>query len=82
MKTRARKMGNSQGVLIPKSLLAEIGLKDEVSMMVEDHALVLRPVRQQLREGWAEASRAIAEAGEDDLVWPEAEHAKDAQWQW
>ena len=42
MKTTIRKLGNSQGVLIPKPLLAQVGLVGEAEMRVEDGALVLR----------------------------------------
>ncbi len=82
MKTRIRRMGNSQGVLIPKPLLAQAGLEAEVEMTLEDGAIVLRrPVRPP-REGWAEASRRLAEAGEDGLVWPEFGNADDAEFRW
>ncbi|HET7267854.1 MAG TPA: hypothetical protein VFJ15_07060 [Oleiagrimonas sp.] len=82
MRTTIRKIGNSQGVLIPKPLLAEVGLDGDAIMTVEDHALVLRPANRAPRSGWAEASRRIAEAEDDGLVWPDFEHDEDAQWQW
>ncbi|MGH8271186.1 MAG: AbrB/MazE/SpoVT family DNA-binding domain-containing protein [Gammaproteobacteria bacterium] len=82
MKAVIRKMGNSQGVLIPKPVLAQVGFEDEAIMTVEDHALVLRPVRRPPREAWAEASRRIAEAGDDAPVWPVFEHTEDEQWTW
>ena len=37
-----RPMGNSQGVIIPKLVLAQVGLEDEAEMTVERGALVLR----------------------------------------
>ena len=42
MLTTIRRMGNSQGVLIPKPLLQQIGLEDKAEMRVEGDALVLR----------------------------------------
>ena len=65
-----RQIGNSQGIVIPKPLLAQIGLIDEaaVEISVENGTLVLRKPRRAVREGWAEAARAIAERGEDTLV--------------
>jgi len=50
MKTTIRKMGNSQGVILPKPLLAQVGLKDEAER-VEDHAIVIRRPRGAIREG-------------------------------
>ena len=70
MKTTLRKIGNSQGVLLPKPLLAQIGVVgDELEMSVEDTAIVLRRVRK-VREGWAEAA---AEIGADPLTEEEIE---------
>lgn len=82
MRTTIRKMGNSQGVIIPKPLLAEVGLTDEAVMSIENDALVLRPVRRSPREGWADASREVAEQGDDALVWPEFVNYDDKHLKW
>jgi antitoxin MazE len=82
MKTTIRRMGNSQGVLIPKPLIAQIGLQDEVEMTVERDAIVLRKPRESARQGWAPAARAIAAGGEDELAWPEFANAADAKLKW
>ncbi len=42
MKATLRKMGNSQGVLIPKAILTQLAITDELDMTVEDGAIVLR----------------------------------------
>lgn len=34
------------------------------------------------REGWAEASREVADAGDDKLVWPEFNNAEDVNLAW
>lgn len=75
-------MGNSQGVLIPKPFLVQLGLEDEVEMAVENDAIVLRRPRHKAREGWAEASKAIAESGDDALVMGEFGNADDAELSW
>jgi antitoxin MazE len=82
MKTTIRKMGNSQGVILPKPLLAQVGLKDEAELVVEVNAIVIRRPRGAIREGWAEASQAIAAAGDDGLVWPEFGNEDDTHLQW
>jgi len=82
MKTTIRKMGNSQGVILPKPLLAQVGLEDEAELVVEDDAIVIRRPRGAIREGWAEASQAIAAAGDDGLVWPEFGNDDDTHPQW
>ncbi len=82
MLTTIRKMGNSQGVLIPKPLLQQIGLADRAEMVVEGDALVIRRPKSAPRSGWAEASKALAEAGDDGLVWLEFANEDDASLQW
>ena len=76
-------MGNSQGILIPKPLLAQVGLEGEAEMTVEDGAIVLRKPRQPAtRTGWGQAAQAIAEAGDDALVMPDFGNQGDTEFQW
>lgn len=84
MKTAIRKMGNSHGVIIPKPLLAEIGVRaeDSVDMTVKQGKIVIAPLRRHPREGWAEDSKRLAEAGEGDLVWPEFGNDADKDLKW
>lgn len=84
MKTAIRKMGNSQGVIIPKPLLAEIGAaaNDQVDMKVEEGRIVIAPVKDDPRAGWAEDSKRLAEAGEGGLVWPEFPNKDDENLEW
>lgn len=82
MRTVIRRMGNSQGVLIPKPLLAQVGLEREAEMRVERGALVLRKPRRTVRKGWAEASKALADAGQDKLLWPDFANEADAKLKW
>lgn len=82
MKTAIRRMGNSQGVIIPKPVLAQVGLEDEAEMIVEKDCIVLRRPQNKAREGWAEASQKIAAQRDDELVWPEFANEGDADLQW
>ena len=82
MKVTIRKMGNSQGVIIPKPVLAQVGLVAEAEMKVENDVIVLRKPLSAPRAGWAEASRKLAAAGEDELVWPELANEMDKDLKW
>jgi antitoxin MazE len=79
-----RQIGNSQGVVIPKPVLAQLGLdrKAGAEMTIEDGALVLRRPASPARTGWAEAARGIAEAGDDELVMGEFGNAEDSELIW
>jgi len=82
MKTAIRRMGNSRGVIIPKPVLAQVGLEDEAEMIVEKDRIVLRRPQNQARQGWAEASQKISAQRDDELVWPEFPNEGDADLQW
>ena len=56
MKGRLVRIGNSRGVRLPKPVIEEAGLTDEVEVRVRDGAVVIRPIAQA-RSGWAEAAQ-------------------------
>ena len=82
MEVAIRKMGNSQGVLIPKPILAQLGLEGTADLQVRDGVIEIRSVRRNPREGWAEDARRLAEQGDDALVWPEFANEADNQLVW
>jgi antitoxin MazE len=82
MLTTIRRLGNSQGVLIPKPLLQQVGLVDQAEMRVEGDSLVLRRPKGEPRSGWAEVCQKLAAAGDDALVLPEFANEEDAELTW
>ena len=87
MRATVRKLGNSAGVVIPRAMLAEIGLSpgDAVDLALEDGRIAVtpvKPVKKRPREGWAEAFQEIADAGDDALVWPEFGNEGDDELKW
>ena len=82
MLTTLRKLGNSRGVIIPKPMLAQVGMIGEAEMKVENGAIVLRPARRTPREGWAEASRAVAADAGEGMAWPEFANDGDSALRW
>lgn len=84
MKSAIRKMGNSHGVIIPKPLLEEFGAKvnDPVEIKIRKGKLVVTPAKRHPREGWAEASKRLRDAGEVGLVWPEFANDGDKDLKW
>ncbi len=67
MKARIVKIGNSQGVRIPKLMLERSRLADEVEIDAQDHQIVIRSARQP-RQDWETAFRAMARCGDDELL--------------
>ena len=77
-----RRIGNSLGVLIPKPVLAQVGLSKQAELTVERGAIVLRKPRGAARLGWAEAAEAVAAQGEDELLMGEFANAGDLELEW
>jgi antitoxin MazE len=77
-----RQIGNSQGVVIPKPVLAQVGLVAEAEMTVERGAIVLRKPSKSRRSGWADAARAVASRGSDELVMGEFGNEGDSELAW
>lgn len=82
MEVAIRKMGNSQGVLIPKPVLAQVGLRGKADLQVRDGIIEIRPIIPNPREGWADDAKRVAEAGSDALVWPEFANESDRNLTW
>ena len=67
MKARLVRIGNSRGVRLPKPLIEEARLKDEVQLRVRDGAVIITSLTRP-RFGWAEAARRAHEGGQDRLL--------------
>ena len=82
MEVAIRKMGNSQGVLIPKPILAQVGLEGSADLQVRDGVIEIRPVRRNPRDGWEQDARRLAVEGGDALVWPGLANEGDDELAW
>ena len=82
MKARLVQIGNSRGVRLPKPLIEEIGLTDEVELRVREGAIVILPARAP-REGWAEAAQLLHGRGEGGLLdAPTPTRFDEESWEW
>lgn len=82
MEVAIRKMGNLQAVLIPKPILAQVGLEDRADLQVRDGAIEIRPIRRNPRQGWVKDAERFAQDGEDALVSPELANQGDDDLDW
>ena len=67
MKTKLIRIGNSQGVRIPKPLIEESGLTEEIEMILKDNEIILRSA-ETTRKNWDEAFEKMAEQDDDVLL--------------
>lgn len=67
MKTNIIKIGNSQGIRIPKVVLKQTNLSGEVELEVLEERIVVHKI-SHVRKGWRDEFRSMAEAGDDKLL--------------
>lgn len=67
IRTRIVKIGNSQGIRIPKLLLEQSGIHTEVEIEVHGDHLTIRTA-PRLRSGWDEAFALMAKQNDDVLL--------------
>ena len=75
-------IGNSKGIRIPKSVLDQCHMENEVVMEIEDDRIILKPVHTRPREDWAEQFSTMHEKGEDDLLIDDAIGLDAEAWEW
>lgn len=80
-----RKIGNSQGVLLPRTMLQQAGIGSTVDIEIADGALILRAVKKHPRDGWEEAFNQVIEKDEtpkNDLFNGLGNKFDQTEWTW
>jgi len=83
MKTTLIAIGNSRGIRIPKPLIEQCGLADEVELDVRDNSIVIHSPRKP-REGWSKAFTQMARLKDDRLLDRESSPSRwdSEEWEW
>ena len=82
MKTHLVRIGNSRGVRLPKTIIAQAGLTEEVELEVRDGAVVIARATST-RSGWAAAASEIRQRTEDRLLdTPTRTRFDEKEWEW
>jgi antitoxin MazE len=84
MRTSIVRIGNSQGIRIPKVILEQCQLGPDVELEVENRKLIIRSASQP-RRGWEEKFQSMASAEDDTLLDGELVNQTtwdENEWQW
>ena len=84
MKTKLIRIGNSKGIRIPKPVLEQTGISDEVEMEIFDQHITIRSA-SKVRARWEQAFQEMARQGDDkliDLAVDKATEWDEDEWQW
>jgi len=83
MKTKIVRIGNSNGIRLPKPILEQCRLIDAVELEIQDDRLVIRPIHST-RSGWERAFAEMAKKGGDTLLQPDPRNTEwdKNEWRW
>ena len=77
------KIGNSQGVRIPKAIIKQAHLENSpLEFEVTAGGLLIKPTKKRPREGWAEAFKQMAHTGDDALLIDDGLDLDFEGWEW
>ena len=83
MRSNIRSIGNSKGIILPQSFLKECFIEEEVNIEVKDNHIVISPVGDVKRKGWADAFKEMANNNDDELLLPDVFEDEDTtDWKW
>ena len=71
VKTGLIRIGNSRGIRLPKPLIEEHGFTDTVELHNRPDGILIKSPTRHPREGWEEIAKAMAAAGDDELLIPD-----------
>ncbi len=82
--TTLKKWGNSLGLRIPKTVLAENNIEEGTSFVVHsrDGRIILEPQKKKVREGWAEAAEQAHKNGDDEMLLDFSNEFDQEDWTW
>ncbi len=83
MKVAVTRIGNSRGIRIPKPILEQAHITDEVDLIVEHDRIVLRPINNP-RSGWVEQFQKMSKRGDDVLLAADSHLSEwdKEEWEW
>lgn len=85
MLTKIRRIGNSQGILLSKTMLDQVDIEEYVNVEIKGNAIVIFPASTNPREGWAEQFRLANEnqdADSESLMGDIPNSFDDSEWTW
>jgi len=75
-------IGDSKGIRIPKNILNELNIENELDMHIYNGEIILKRLERMPREGWDAAFMEMHDSGDDELILPEQLEENSFNWDW
>ncbi|MCP5061833.1 MAG: AbrB/MazE/SpoVT family DNA-binding domain-containing protein [Ignavibacteriae bacterium] len=78
MITKVIRIGNSRGIRIPKSIIEQSGINNEVELVVKNDRIIIKSVSSK-RQNWDSVFKEMAK-NKDDILLDENSLSKQNSW--
>jgi len=82
MKLSVVQIGNSKGVRLPKTILNQCNIQNEVDLEVEEGKIVLYPINKKPRKDWDKKFKEMNKNRDDNLIINDKVDLEMDNWQW
>jgi len=82
MKATIIPIGNSKGLRIPKAILEQCNISEEVSLEVKGDSITIKPVKNKPRKDWDKYFKMMHDKKEDRLMINDQIDLEMEDWEW
>lgn len=75
-------IGNSKGIRIPKPILDQLQVKDQLDLEINNSQIILKPIKNVPRDGWDESFAKMHDLNEDLLIDESVTDSEAFEWVW
>ncbi len=82
MKAHIVPIGNSKGIRIPKVILAQCNIKEDVDLIMRKGFIIIKPIVREPRKEWAKVFTKMRKYNEDRLLIDDNIDLELEDWEW
>lgn len=75
-------IGNSKGIRLPKTIIEQLKISDQLELKIEDQKIVLKPVFRNPRIGWPDLFKEMHKNKDDNILIKDEDETEDFEWEW
>ena len=82
MKIKIVPIGNSKGIRIPKTILSQCQIENEVDLEIEGKKIIIKSIKKKPRDGWDKAFLNMSKRNDDKLLIDDNIDLDLDDWEW
>ncbi len=82
MQVTLTQVGNSKAIQLPKEILDQCKISNDVELEILGNSIILKPTHSSVRQGWDEAFQKMHNNGDDKLLIDDSLDIQTIAWEW